>query len=289
MRTLGQSAVWSYFDAQSKAAKIDKVSVVRKAPGHSVTSYLDLATKIAELQYLNPSQVLLFRGQAADYRTTKGFSALKPTLLRSGDPARDAVPTRALSSRFKLLEQAEQILVTEYSSTASFLGKDRLRRHRILRWAILQHYEVCPTPLLDVTQSLRIAASFASEGDPTHAFVYVLGVPNIGGAITASADAEIQIIRLASVCPPSAVRPHIQEGYLLGEYPDLASFNQKELYKSYEIDFGRRLIAKFSFSPATFWRDDTFPRIRHRDLYPGKTSDPLFSVASRVKKQLPTE
>ena len=40
---------------------------------------------------------------------------------------------------------------------------DRLRRQRILRWSILQHYEICDTPLLDVTQSIRIAASFASR------------------------------------------------------------------------------------------------------------------------------
>ncbi len=40
----------------------------------------------------------------------------------------------------------------------------------MLRWAILQHYEVCRTPLLDVTQS--IAASFASmvNGDERYVF-----------------------------------------------------------------------------------------------------------------------
>lgn len=38
---------------------------------------------------------------------------------------------------------------------------DRLKRQRILHWSILQHYEVSATPLLDVTHSLPIAASFA--------------------------------------------------------------------------------------------------------------------------------
>jgi hypothetical protein len=49
--------------------------------------------------------------------------------------------------------------------------------------------------------------------------LYVIGVPNISGAISASAEAGLQVIRLSSVCPPSAIRPNVQEGYLVGEYP----------------------------------------------------------------------
>jgi hypothetical protein len=52
---------------------------------------------------------------------------------------------------------------------------------------MLQHYEVCPTPLLDVTHSLRVAASFATEdATDNHAVLYVIAVPQISGAITAT-------------------------------------------------------------------------------------------------------
>ena len=166
------------------------------------------------------------------------------------------------------------------------LPEERLRRHRILRWSILQHYEVCTTPLLDVTHSLRIAASFASLAENTTCFLYVLGVPNLSGAITASAEAGLQIVRLSSVCPPSAVRPHIQEGYLLGEYPDMAGTEQKENYFPYEMDFGRRLVAKFSFTPASFWKNDNFSQVTKTALYPSEKSDPLYRLALGVKKQL---
>src|SRR5206468_364868 len=138
---------------------------------------------------------------------------------------------------------AEGALIREYMAE-NLLGVKRLKRHRVLRWAILQHYEVCLTPLLDVTHSLRIAASFASINMPDKVYLFVLGVPNLSGAVTASAESGLQIIRLSSVCPPSAVRPHIQEGYLLGEYPEMAEFEQKANYFHYEIDFGRRLVAK---------------------------------------------
>jgi len=158
----------------------------------------------------------------------------------------------------------------------------------VLRWAILQHYEVCPTPLLDITHSLRIAASFASLDMPDKAYVFVLGVPNLSGAVTASAESGLQIIRLSSVCPPSAVRPHIQEGYLLGEYPEMADFQQKANYAHYEIDFGRRLVAKFCFTPRLFWKNDAFPRIKRPALYPSVNDDPIYQLTESVKAAIDT-
>jgi len=280
METIGSQKIWSFFDR--RGCQIAKNAAIRQGPGHRVGSYLELATKIAELQFLNRDHVLLFRGQGGDFRNIKRNSSLKPTLFRAinGNPDR-----ATLVARFAALARAEQILIADYAK-AKLLGVERLKRHRILRWSILQHYEVCETPLLDVTHSLRIAASFASLAGTDTAFLYVLGVPNLSGAITASAEAGLQIVRLSSVCPPSAVRPHIQEGYLLGEYPDMAGTAQKENYFPYEMDFGRRLVAKFSFTPASFWNNDNFPRVARTALYPSEKSDPIYRLALGVKKQL---
>jgi hypothetical protein len=145
-----------------------------------------------------------------------------------------------------------QALVNENSD---LVGENNRYVMRILRWSILQHYEICATPLLDVTQSLRVAASFASERTTAEAFIFVLGVPNLSGAVTANAETGIQIVRLTSVCPPNAKRPHVQEGYLLGEYPELSDYSQKRLYAHHEVDFGKRLVAKFRFDPKSFWKE----------------------------------
>ena len=280
METIGSQKIWSFFDR--RGCHVAKSSAVREGPGHRVGSYIELATKIAELQFLNRDHVLLFRGQGADHRNIKNNSSLKPSLFRGGrgNPDRETLVTR-----FEVLRRAEQILVAEYAR-AKLLGLERLKRHRILRWSILQHYEVCTTPLLDVTHSIRIAASFASLAETATAFLYVLGVPNLSGAITASAEAGLQIVRLSSVCPPAAVRPHIQEGYLLGEYPEISGTDERENYFPYEMDFGRRLVAKFSFAPASCWNNDNFPQGRKRALYPSEQNDPLFQLALGVKKQL---
>ena len=282
METIGKQEVWSLPDGAKKAEK-RTCTQVRKGRGHQVESFLELATKVAELQFMNRDYVLFFRGQANDHRNIQKNTTLKPTLFRPkvrGNPS-----ANVLISRFNDLKRAERGLVRLYEQK-KFIGVDRLKRHQILRWAILQHYEVCRTPLLDVTHSLRIAASFASGETNGEAFIFVLGVPNLSGAITASAEAGLQIVRLSSVCPPAALRPHIQEGYLLGEYPEMIGYEQKELYAHYEIDFGRRLVAKFRFDPSTFWKPDAFPKVEGKALYPSSANDPLRKMADQLKTEL---
>jgi hypothetical protein len=280
VEVIGQQAIWS-FDDYATSARVTTCGEVRKGKAHRVRTYLELAKKVAELQFKNRDFVLLFRGQDGDYRNRQKNTSLKPSLLREDETGNlPSEPT--LRSRFELLQLAEEQLVRLYEKRR-FPEAKRIRRQRILRWSILQHYEVCRTPLLDVTHSLRIAASFASDHSGNAAYVFVIGVPNLSGAITASAEAGLQVVRLSSVCPPSAVRPHIQEGYLLGEYPEMGGTDQKGHYKHYEIDFGRRLIAKFRFSPKTFWRGDTFPKVGRRALYPSPKDDPLHELALDVK------
>ena len=283
MEQIGKQQIWSYFDEQPNGRAATNLAI-RRSRGHSVQTYFELAMKVAELQFRNREHVLLFRGQAGDYRSIRGHSLLKATLFRLEGNKK---PTPAiLTNRFEVLRFAEEALTTRYA-TAGFSGIQRLRRHRILRWAILQHYDVCRTPLLDVTQSLRIAASFASGGRKTgEAYVYVLGVPNISGAVTASSEANLQIVRLSSACPPEAVRPHVQEGYLLGEYPEIVDYDQHRQYRYHEMDFGRRLIAKFRLNLTRFWHSENFLPAPAGALYPKERRDLLLPIIEGVKRSI---
>ncbi len=89
MEQVGNSKLWAFVDGKSTAEVVTN-GRVRQDPGFRVKDYMDLAARVAELQYRNRSQVLFFRGQAKDYRSEKGFTSLKPTLFR---------PTRAVSGR----------------------------------------------------------------------------------------------------------------------------------------------------------------------------------------------
>ncbi|WOF43873.1 FRG domain-containing protein [Sphingopyxis indica] len=286
MEIIGNQKIWTFPEGAESTTGLS-TSAIRKGRAHLVRNYVDLATKVAELQFRNRDFVLMFRGQTGDHKNRLGYTSLKPTLLRAAKSSH--VPTETtLNKRFERLVRAEAALVTEYKARG-LLGRDRLERQRILRWAMIQHYEICATPLLDVTQSLRIAASFASHNANGEAFVFVLGIPNISGAITASAEAGIQTVRLASVCPPTAVRPHVQEGYLLAEYPECATAEQKLLYSHAEMDFGRRLIAKFRFEPDSFWeKSGHFPLVGESALYPRASVDGMCALAEAVRSSLPS-
>lgn len=284
MEVIGTQRIWSFLDGEEEASETSNTAI-RTDAGHKVGSYVELARKVAELQFRNRDHVLLFRGQAHDHKGGSG-TTLRPTIFRAHNAGK--VPTTStLRGRFRRLAVAEQMLVDRYEDEG-LLGSDRLARQRLLRWSIIQHYRVCDTPLLDVTHSLRIAASFASEEMKPECFVYVLAVPTLSGAITASAEAGLQIVRLLSACPPSAMRPHLQEGYLLGEYPEVPDVETKTKYKFYELDFGRRLLAKFRLDPqpGQFWKSDTFPKVASKALYPTGSRDPLESLMLDLKAEL---
>jgi hypothetical protein len=243
---------------------------------------MELARKTAELQFRNPELELLFRGQRRDYRNLKGNSSLKPTLLRGERATPARLPAaEVLERRYERLRSAEQQLITLFDAQ-ELPARSQLRRQRILRWAILQHYEICDTPLLDVSRSLRIAASFATVDADEEAFLFVLGVPSLSGVLSVSIESGLQTVKLAGICPPMALRPHIQEGYLLAEFPELGAFDQKVEYEHYETDFGRRLLAKFRFNPTTFWNDANFPVIPRSALYPD-AHDSLHKLLTAIQ------
>lgn len=269
--------IWSFLTNQRKIQKTE-VELVRKDRGQRVRTFADLVLQVAELSFRNPEFVLFFRGQAKDFSNRVGVSSLYPAIFRD---RKNYLQQAEAERRFLQLQRAEDFLSEQYNLD----GARRLRIHQILRWAILQHYEVCATPLLDVTQSLRVACSFAQQQSKTGAWLYILGLPQISGSVTASSEHGIQIIRLLSICPPSALRPHFQEAYLVGEYPTI-SFKAKLEYDRNEFDFGQRLLCKFRLGPrASFWTKE-FPMIPERALYPDGHSDQLNLLAQSIKKQL---
>lgn len=260
------------------------VTKVRRHRGFYVESFDELVSRVAQLAFANPDYLLFFRGQKVDHRNDYGKTSIKPSIFRPERGQSTSPRAAIIKHRYLQLAAAEQELVNHYRRKG-FIGADRVERFRILRWAILQHYEVCATPFVDITHSLRVAALFASLNQPPEAFIMVLALPNLAGSVTASSEEGVQVLRLSSICPPDALRPHYQEGYLLGEYPEIDSIDAKANFESYEIDCARRLIAKFRFKPAIFWGDSPhFPQIPVQALYPNG-QDQFYQELSKIPKQ----
>jgi len=278
MKALSDS-IYSFLDGTNDIQECS-VKEVRKGRGYRVNSFSKLVERVAALSFNNPDYVLFFRGQARNYKNISSQTTLKPPLFRK--PARKKkLPFDDIRRRYEVLSRAEDLLSDQYD----FDGSEKVRRFDILRWAILQHYQVCPTPLLDVTHSLRVASSFAHfKDEPRETFLYVLAMPQISGSITASSEAGIQIVRLLSICPPQALRPHYQEGYLVGEYPTITVKGKRE-YLLKELDFGRRLLCKFRLGkPSNFWSHH-FMNIQPVALFPDH-NDKLKLLTEGIKEQL---
>lgn len=235
------------------------VSEVLSSKPQTVGSFRDLVKCIAQISYHNPDHVLFFRGQQRDYTKQSGISSFYPSIYRKSG---QSLTVDELKERFKKLDDFSVELLDKFVKH-KITGYKKLKKFPELVWAILQHYEVCETPLLDVTHSLRVAASFALNESMKSGYLYAFGFPHPNGSITYSVDSELINIRLLSICPPEAHRPYFQEGFLVGSFPSRRTKKQPNL------DIGVRLIAKFELSHKSFW-DQHFQAIPNEALYPKK-------------------
>lgn len=254
-----------------------KNATVWKAPAFEVNTYRALVEHIARLAYANPDQWLFFRGQDKDYQSKAGGTTLYPAIYRG-----DTLAAREIRHRFYLLDQASRLLVDRFKR-AKIDGHRELRQKRYIQWSILQHYEVVATPLLDVTQSIRVACSFAQmrSTDPK-CYVYVLGLPYLTNRISINSEHDVVNVRLLSICPPLALRPYFQEGFLAGTSDVTTEFESKT-----ELDFRNRLIAKFAIPRAqTFWGSG-FGQIPETALYP--RADQVLDLCNELKTELRDE
>ncbi|WP_165046230.1 hypothetical protein [Adlercreutzia sp. ZJ138] len=141
-------------------------------------------------------------------------------------------------------------------------------------------YEVCPTPLIDVTQSLRIACTFALDGTSVSdtPVVYMIGMPYATGPITFDANDELYLMRLLSLMPPIAERPFFQEGFLVG-----SEFPRRDLVRLSESDLACRLVFKFQLAGDKKGWEQELGKIDRSTVYP---KDAFSEISERIRSKL---
>jgi hypothetical protein len=150
----------------------------------NVSTYRDLFRVVSFLNVMNKEFNLLFRGQGHDY-------LLGPSISRENWEVPDINRTVRLSADRQyywqrlapMCDWVSEILRGKLPRHAPFeqykyLGKKHLR---VAPWAVIQHYGLWPTPLLDMTSSLRVAASFALGLPKSRdtGVLYVFAIPRI--------------------------------------------------------------------------------------------------------------
>lgn len=237
-----------------------------------VNTFENLIEEIAKLSNANNNSMLFFRGQVQDYQTATHRTTLLPSIFRG------RIKERERNRRISALNTAEQLLVQKWKAN-HFPHYNRIKHWQLIRWAILQHYGVVFTPLLDVTQSLRVASSFAlNENNEDHGYIYVLALPYLTGRISINSEDQIANARLLSICPFIAKRPYYQEGFVIGD--DVFDSKMEDKSKN---DFYRRLVAIFEIpNTKEFWATEmAIPKER---LYP--SNDPVQDLCDEIKREL---
>lgn len=241
------------------------------SPAYKVSTFRELVENVAKLSYLNKDYLLFFRGQGNDYKNRAGNSTFYPSIYRG-----DYLSQSELNYRFEILKTLSKNLIKVFQDE-DIEGYKELKRKKLIQWSILQHYEVCGTPLLDFTHSLRVACSFAHmDNENGNAFIFVFGLPYLTNRISNNSEQDLVNIRLLSICPPEALRPYFQEGYLAGTEDITNEYESKS-----ELDFKNRLIAKFEIpNDKNFWGRN-FKIIPKNALYPSK--DKVLDICLKIK------
>ena len=248
-----------------------------------VQTYKELRRHIAQLSYANKDCILFYRGQTEDYKNAKsGKSTFYPSIYRG-----DNLKKEELKYRWKKLNKASDILIQKIKSR--YPNKTYvIKRKRIVQWSILQHYEVTETPLIDVTQSLKVACSFATLVNKTdvnykdtddYRYVYVFALPYYTNRISVNSEHYLTNVRLLSVSPPQALRPYYQEGFLIGEDEFNETYTNKE-----ELDLNNRLVAKFKFRDNNDFWGNAGRALSEEELYPHE--DEIGLLCKEVSSEL---
>ena len=153
-----------------------------------VVSYTRLVDIIAFLLVMNKNLVLLSRGQRRDREPSRRFTGRTGRRLVLKFPLRWTA--RLIIGRCS--EEVGGDIIYPVLERHGLPRWRHLRRHQPARWAVIQHYELWPTPLLDFSTSLRIAASFAFGLDPNRREGYLF---DGGGRLSAQRPHEFQRYR----------------------------------------------------------------------------------------------
>lgn len=250
---LEDEIVWERLDAT--------VNRIRASEGFPVKSFRQLMDEVAHVTLSNRNYEMYYRGQRKDYKNNQAIfykeripktiiypSICRPELNDDGTPKHSIRKTQ-ISKRYEDLSKMVELV------------RGRRSYFNEYYYSLFQHYEILPTPLIDITQSLRVAASFALNKSKA-GYVYVFGLPYPNQSISYYSDLGIVLIKLQNVVPVKALRPRYQEGYLVGKYPIRPT-------KTNSDDLANRMVAKFTVdnTDGKFW-DKYFQPMPNEILYP---------------------
>lgn len=255
--------------------KIDHITPrkVSESDGLFVDSFYELRKKLALISFNNPRFELLFRGQTMDKQTKAtsqhaSRSSIYPSIFRPEKGKRNLDSTER-ARRFRRLHET----TTEIQKDYEFTGSSRVKYFPEVAWALMQHYDVSTTPLIDLTSSITTAVTFACLNNRNEfGYLYVFGLPKTKDSISYHVDENMVSVKLSATCPPDGLRAHFQDAFFVGAFPHSEKRTSNK-------NLAKRMIAKFKLDVASIRKENVL--WRSEDLFP--EPDPMEDFLSRYR------
>ncbi len=254
--------------------KINDATVykIRCSPGFPVKTFKQLVDEVALVTLSNKNYEMYYRGQIFDFKDSTAIRYRKETPKTIIYPS-ICRPEKKEDGSYKTSIKGTQIK-KRYEELYNLIdiANESIWKPNEYYFSLFQHYDILPTPLIDITQSLRVAASFSLRNSDS-GYLYVFGLPYPYQSISYFNDLGIVLIKLQNVCPVEARRPRYQEGYLVGNFPIRPT-------KDASDNLAQRLVAKFYIDnkDGEFWDKD----------FQSMPEDVLFPKHDQVKIDLKT-
>lgn len=252
----------------------------------SITNYWSLVELVAQIAALNPGYELLYRGQSREYRGPRERNhVLWPSLWRNSQRR------PAFDERCRFLKETDSRLLR---SCLSYRYQDKrviekMKSSPVARWALIQHYGIAETPLLDLTRSLQIACAFALEKTDV-GYLYILGLPYQHEMFMTDNLAGLINVSLLGVTPYDAKRPLAQDGYLAGQndWWRLYASSEEGYSESRKVDFADRIVIVFRLEDRdNFWTNCPTGKVGTERLYPREDAFLDFLIEAGFKPYVP--
>jgi hypothetical protein len=164
-----------------------------------------------------------FRGQPDRYMSPEGKDWILPSICRASD---GFICQRELNERIKDLDVRLTQMSDSYIESdvwSDDVSINKLLSDKFVGYGLCQHYELCKTPHLDVSEDFEVAYSFAKFQDVNKGFIYLISVPVCPHLINIFFYENLYAINLQKIVIPQSTRPNVQKAWSLSFYPKISS------------------------------------------------------------------
>lgn len=170
-----------------------------------------------------------FRGQSNRYFSPNGDDWIFPSICRVNNRY---IYQSELNRRINTLNNKIKQMGERYLDSPIWTNDDSIKKllcDKHVTRGLCQHYLLCKTPHLDVTEDFEIAYSFAKQKDLLKGVVFLIRTPRCPHLVNIFFEENLYAINLQKIVVPESTRPKHQKAWSLSFYPEISALT-KELY-----------------------------------------------------------